>query len=111
LSSTAPAINPVTDPVTLQVGTFSVTYPSGSFTKQPDGSFFFAGVINGVSLKAQIYPTGTLQYLFHAKASGASLTFTTNPVYVTLSISGDSGATSVTATISGTGSVTAGISR
>ena len=53
-----------------------------------------------MSLKAQIYPTGTLQYAFHAKAQGASLTGTTNPVYVTLIISGDSGATSVTAAIS-----------
>jgi len=100
LSSTAPAINSVTQPVTLQVGTFSTTIPAGSFTKQPDGSFFFAGVIDGVSLKAQIRPTGTLQYTFHAKATGASLTGTKNTVYVTLIIGGDSGATSVTAAIS-----------
>jgi YVTN family beta-propeller protein len=100
LSSTAPAIHPHRDPVTLQVGTFSTTIPPGSFTKQPDGSFFFLGVINGVSLKARITPTGTLQYAFHAKATGASLTGTKNPVYVTLIIGGDSGATSVTAVIS-----------
>ena len=100
LSSTAPGINPVTEPVTLQVGTFSTTIPPGSFTQQPDGSFFFTGVISGVSLKAQIYPTATLQYAFHAKAQGASLTGTANPVYATLIIGGDSGATSVTAEIS-----------
>ncbi len=100
LSSTAPAINPVTQAVTLQVGTFSTTFPPGSFAKQLDGSFTFAGVIDGVSLKAQIRPTGTLQYTFHAKATGASLTGTKNPVYVTLTIGGDSGATSVTAEIS-----------
>ena len=100
LSSTAPAINPVTQPVTLQVGTFSTTFPPGSFAKQLDGSFTFAGVIDGVSLKAQIRPTATLQYTFHAKATGASLTGTKNPVYVTLIIGGDSGATSVTAAIS-----------
>ena len=34
LSSTAPAINPVTDPVTLQVGTFTTTIPPGSFKKE-----------------------------------------------------------------------------
>jgi hypothetical protein len=101
LSSTAPAINPVTQPVTLQVGTFSTTFPPGSFAKQLDGSFTFAGVIDGVSLKAQIRPAATLQYTFHAKATaGASLTGTKNPVYVTLIIGGDSGATSVTAEIS-----------
>jgi hypothetical protein len=79
------------DAVTLQVGTFSITIPPGSFTKQLDGSFFLAGVINGVSLKARIRPTATLQHAFHAKAQGASLTGTTNPVYVTLIIGGDSG--------------------
>jgi YVTN family beta-propeller protein len=101
LSSTAPAINPVTQPVTLQVGTFSTTFPPGSFAKQLDGSFTFAGVIEGVSLKAQIRPAATWQYTFHAKATaGASLTGTANPVYLTLIIGGDSGATSVTAAIS-----------
>ncbi|PNE10109.1 MAG: hypothetical protein CR217_16185 [Beijerinckiaceae bacterium] len=99
-SVTAPAINPVTQPVTLQVGTFSTTFPPGSFAKQLDGSFTFAGVIDGVSLKAQIRSAATLQYTFHAKATaGASLTGTKNPVYVTLIIGGDSGATSVTPTI------------
>jgi hypothetical protein len=99
LSSTAPGLHPHRDPVTLQVGNFSITIPPRSFREQPDGSFTFAGVISGVSLKAQIYHTGTLQYAFHAKATGASLTGTKNPVYVTLIISGDSGATSVTAQI------------
>ena len=56
LSSTAPGLHPHRDPVTLQVGTFSITIPPHSFKEQPDGSFDFAGVINGVSLKAQIYP-------------------------------------------------------
>jgi len=58
-------------------------------------------VIDGVSLKAQIRPAATLQYTFHAKATaGASLAGTKNPVYVTLIIGDDSGATSVTAAIS-----------
>jgi len=100
LSSTAPGLHLQRKPVKLQVGTFSVTIPPGSFTKQPDGSYFFAGVIDGVSLKARITPMAALQYAFHAKATGASLTETTNPVSVTLILGGDSGATSVTATLS-----------
>jgi hypothetical protein len=40
-----------------------------------------------------------LRYEFHAKGQGASLTGTTNPVTVALTIGDDSGATSVTAKI------------
>jgi YVTN family beta-propeller protein len=70
LSSTASnGINPVTEPVTLQVGTFGITIPPGSFTKHPNGSFTFVGVIGGVSLNALIKPTGTLRYAFHAAAT------------------------------------------
>ena len=111
LSSTAPGINPVTEPVTLEVGTFTTTIPPGSFRKHEhegdedegkgeDGSFTFHGVIDGVRLKAVIKPTDTLRYAFQAKAKGADLTGTKNPVQVTLTIGGDTGTTSVTAHIS-----------
>jgi YVTN family beta-propeller protein len=98
LSSTAPAINPVTQPVALQVGTFSTTIPPGSF-KKTGQLFTFAGVVNGVSLQALVTPTGTLRYAFAASAQRASLTGTTNPVPVTLTIGGNSGTTSVKAII------------
>jgi probable HAF family extracellular repeat protein len=100
LSSTASnGINPVTEPVTLQVGTFTTTIPPGSFSKHKNGSFTFAGVIGGVSLDALINHTGTLRYEFDAKGQGASLTGTTNPVTVALTIGDDRGTTSVTAHI------------
>jgi len=99
LSSTAPAIDPVTQPVTLQVGTFTTTIPPGSFTKRRGGAFTFVGVIGGVSLQALIAPTGTLRYAFLAAAQGASLTGTTNPVPVKLAIGDDSGMISVRARI------------
>jgi hypothetical protein len=105
LSSTAPGINPVTDPVTLQIGTFSISIPPGSFKKHEDegenegGVFSFHGVIDGVRLKALIKRTGTLRYAFDAEAKGADLTGTTNPVPVSLTIGANSGTTSVTVDI------------
>ena len=99
LSSTAPAINPVTQAVTLQVGTFAVTLPPGSFNENGKGIFSFEGLINGVTMKALIKHTGTLRYAFQAEAQGASLTGTTNPATVLVNIGGDSAATSVTAMI------------
>jgi hypothetical protein len=99
LSSTAPSINPLTEAVTLQIGTFAGTIPAGSFVETNQGFFVFAGVINGVTLEAAIEHTGTLRYAFQAKAVHASLTGTTNPVTVRLSIGADSGITSVNAKI------------
>jgi len=108
LSSTAPRINPVTEPVTLQIGTFSTTIPPGSFKKHEhengedeheDGSFTFHGVIDGVRLEAVIKRTGTLRYAFDTEARDANLAGTKNPVQVSLTIGGDSGMTSVKADI------------
>ena len=98
LGSTAPAINPVTQAVALQVGTFTTTIPPGSF-KNVGGKFPFVGVIGGVTLQVLIAPTGTLRYGFFAGASGASLAGTTSPVPVTLTIGNDTGTTSVNALI------------
>jgi hypothetical protein len=100
-STSIKGINLHTQAVTLQVGTFTTTIPPGSFTKQLDGSFIFVGVIGGVSLEVVIEQVVTLRYRFNVGATGASLTGTKNPVYVTLIIGADSGASSVTAAIQG----------
>jgi hypothetical protein len=96
LISTAPAINPVTQPVTFQVGNFIITIPAGSFINYAPGSWYFEGFIGGAGLQAFIEPTGTLRYAFSAVAwSATSLTGTTVPVPVTLTIGTDTGTTSV----------------
>ncbi len=92
--------------MTLQIGTFAVTIPPGSFTGTGFGPFTFGGAIGGVALKARTGATGTKRYAFGAAAQNANLTGTVNPVPVTLTIGDDSGTASVTAT---TTSVTAGI--
>jgi hypothetical protein len=103
LSSTAPGIHPVVEPVTLQIGTFTVIIPPGSFKKHEGenegGSFSFHGDIDGVKVEALINRTGTLRYAFDAEAKGANLTGTKNPVQVSLTIGDDSGTTSVKADI------------
>jgi YVTN family beta-propeller protein len=98
LSSTAPAIDPVTQAVAFQVGTFTTTIPAGSF-KNIGGKFPFVGVIGGVTLQVLIVPTGTLRYGFFAGVAGASLAGTTSPVPVALKIGADTGTTSVTGLI------------
>ena len=83
--------------MTLQIGTFSVTIPAGSFKQIPQGRFAFEGVINGVSLEVQIVPLGNNIFTFKAQGTGVDLAGLTNPVTVALTIGKDSGSTTVTA--------------
>jgi hypothetical protein len=91
-------INPLTEDVNLQVGTFSTTIPAGSFFKQRGkGPFEFAGIINGVELKVVIHQVRHNHFHFTAHGEGANLTGTANPVTVGLTIGDDVGSTMVTA--------------
>jgi YVTN family beta-propeller protein len=98
LSMTAPAIDPLTQAVSFQVGPFSATIPAGQF-KQFGPLFTFAGVIGGVNVQALIALTGTMRYAFAAAAEHPDLTGTKNPVPVTLTIGNDTGMKSVNALI------------
>jgi hypothetical protein len=91
LGSASNGINPVTDAVTLEAGTFTTTIPAGSFKEIGLGIFVFHGVIGGVRLEALIAPTGSLRYALVAAAQDANLTGTKNPVPVSLTIGDDCG--------------------
>ena len=92
-------INPPAEPVTLTVGTFTTTIPSGSFQGKGFGPFYFVGTINGVELEVGIVTTGAKRYAFAAAAQNANLTGTTKPVTVTVTIGDDSGTVSINAQI------------
>ena len=97
LGANSNGINPVTEKVTLQIGTFSVMIPAGSFNQGFFAGFKFDGVINGVRLRAQIVPLGNNLFTFKAVGSGVDLTSLTNPVTVVLTIGIDAGASTVRA--------------
>src|SRR5882762_5595524 len=90
-------INPHTEAVTLQLGTFSVTMPQASFKKASDGRYVFEGTIDGAALELRIAPATTNSYTFNAEGSGANLSGTVNPVSVVLTIGDDGGATTARA--------------
>jgi YVTN family beta-propeller protein len=91
------AIDPLTDPISLQVGSYSVTIPAGSFSQLMKGSktggYVYEGTIGGVSLQIQIDPTGDSSYQFKVKAQQVDLTALTDPVTVTLTIGTNTGTT------------------
>jgi hypothetical protein len=96
LAKNANGINPVTENVTLQIGTFLVTIPAGSFNHNPKGNFAFEGVINGVSLQVQIVPLGNNMFTFKAEGTGVNLAGLRNPANIVLIIGSDSGTTTAT---------------
>jgi YVTN family beta-propeller protein len=94
-------IDPVTQPVTLQVSDFSITIPKGSFRRTPRGKFVYEGVLNGVRLEAQIAAVGIneggLNYAFRVEAKPVSLTGVPGTLPVQLQIGNNTGKTSVRA--------------
>lgn len=92
-------IKPLSEPVLLQLGTFSTTIPAGSFTKNSKGDFVFQGNINGVSLQVQIAPLSANSFSVKVDGKGVDLTRLTNPVTVVLTIGNDGGSTTTTANI------------
>jgi YVTN family beta-propeller protein len=98
LGSGAAWLDPATLPITIQIGTYGVTIPPGSFIKAANGSWSFAGTIKGVDLSAKIWIDGTKQYAF--VASGAvKIPGLKNPMTTRVTIGPDSGTQPVIASI------------
>jgi hypothetical protein len=87
-------IDPLTEPVTLQIGPFTTTIPAGSFNGRRS-EFKFHGKIDGVHLHVEIEPRGAKRYALEAAARHASLTGTKSPAPVTVAIGDDTGSASV----------------
>jgi YVTN family beta-propeller protein len=91
---------PLTNPVTLAVGSYTVTIPASSFklltNGSKKGSYVFSGIVKGVSLSEQLSPTGTNSYSFTASATSV-LPASSNPVTSSLTIGNNSSRAAVTA--------------
>jgi len=97
LGTDSNGINPVTDAVTLQIGTYSVTLPPGSFRQSLTGGYYsFNGILGSAKLNVVIAPKGSDRYLMQVQGSGADFTGTTRPVSVQLTIGDDTGTTTAT---------------
>ncbi|HEY4046915.1 MAG TPA: choice-of-anchor Q domain-containing protein [Acidobacteriaceae bacterium] len=93
-------INPTTEGVTLQIATYTVTIPAGSFKQLwsgPRAPYAYAGTINGVATRVVITPLEDNRYGLIAAASPVDLPGAANPVTVMLTIGDNSGNTPVNA--------------
>lgn len=90
-------ISPLTQDVTLQIGSFSVTIPARSFFQDNKGAYVFQGTINDVSLQVKLDEQANGSYTLQVQGSGADLSGITNPVTVTVVVGTVSGGTSAIA--------------
>jgi hypothetical protein len=94
LASTSDGIDPLSEEVSLQIGSFSATIPPGSFV-QNQNEFKFEGVINGSALKASIRLLPDGRYRYAASGDGASAAVSPIPSTVRLIIGNDAGKATV----------------
>lgn len=95
LGTGSDGIAPLTEDATLQIGSFSVTIPAGSFKLKSSKSsnpeeYKFEGTINGIKLEVKIKPAGN-GFEFKAEGKGANLAGIAVPETVKLTIGNDSG--------------------
>ncbi len=97
------AIDPVTQGVSLGIGSYAVTIEPGSFHQTSQGWWVYSGVINGVSLNVRISQvssttlqakgnqtiqnvTGSNSYEVQVSASRVDITTSSNPATVSLTL-------------------------
>ncbi|HXH50576.1 MAG TPA: beta-propeller fold lactonase family protein [Terriglobia bacterium] len=91
-------VDPLTQPVAIQIGTFVLNLPAGSFKVFQNGThssiYLFQGVINSITLKVQITPLGQNQFQISAIGKQIDLTsLVDQSVTVAVSIGGNSAST------------------
>jgi 6-phosphogluconolactonase len=106
LSKGSNGIDPDSESVELQVGSYLVSIPAGSFNQKgrrdrdrKKNEFKFDGEINNVDLRIQIIRVKGDDYLFTSEGRGHILQGIKNPVTVGLTIGDDEGSTTVKADI------------
>ena len=95
LGTTSNGINPLSEAVTLQLDSYSVTIPPGSFTRSKLGGYEFKGKIADVRLRFFLKADSPATYRFQVEGAGAGLPELTNPLTVEMTVGDDSGAATV----------------
>jgi hypothetical protein len=88
-------IAPLSENVTLKLGSFSITIPVGSFHRKENGQSVFDGTMNGVDLEFVIRPRGGNRFEFSVEGEGAGLSGLRDPLSLTLAIGNDLGTASL----------------
>jgi len=101
LSSGSPALQPLTQTVTLQIANYTLTLPAGSLHplwNGTDAPLVYDGTVNGAHLVIALISLGNNTWSFNAAGTPVTIS-AANPVPVTLTIGQNTGATSAQAII------------
>jgi hypothetical protein len=93
LGTGSDGIDPLTEAVTVQIGSYVASIPASSFTQATTGTYVFGGKVGGSSVLLRLVkaPDGN-SFNFLARIPAGSIKGITNPVKVTLTV-GDDAAT------------------
>lgn len=97
LGSASAGIDPLTEPVSFHLSTYSATIPAGSFKRTGQGSYAFSGTIEGVPLQVRIATLSTGKLSFQVKAQNIDMTHAINPVRFLLIVGNNAGSVLVNA--------------
>jgi hypothetical protein len=98
LNNDSDGIDPSAEDVRLQLGSYSVTIPAGSFRSDANGPVEFEGVIEGVTLEVAFSPAAGHRgrsFTLRARGTGARLDGTVLPVGLALHVGDDQGGTTL----------------
>jgi hypothetical protein len=102
LGTDSPGLQPLSEALTLQIASYTVTLPAGSLHRlwdAPDAPYGYEGTINGTHLALGLFPLGDNRYEFDAAGFPVAWINVQNPVKVSLTIGQDAGSTTVNAFI------------
>lgn len=97
LGAASNGINPLSEAVSLQLDSYSVTIPPGSFRRTARGGYEFEGKIADVRLRFFLKAHSPSRYRLEVEGAGEGIPQLTSPLSVVLTIGDDSGTTTVTA--------------
>jgi len=100
LGSASTGLNPATEAMTLEIASYTLTLPAGSFHKlwnASDAPYGYEGTVNGATVVLGLVPLGNNTYSFDAAGSPVTFTGIKNPVTVTLTFGTDTGTANVQA--------------
>ncbi len=99
LGAGSTGFNPLTDRVALQLASYAVTIPRGSFTEDKQGNYNFRGEIEGVPLVVHIAPELAGKFALRFKVQVIDLTAAINPLRMVVMLGRNAGAKFVNATV------------